>query len=169
MSAHGGANAAGEVSAQQSRKRVKLENDQEASGSGAKILKKSASTDPAAAHRQLVLEFVVGGLNPLGDVDEPHFKAMMHGFAKDDNLTLPDRSSISALVDERVTMTKKRLKEMLRGQAVSLACNTWTSWDQTETTMMALTAHWIDADWELVSACLAVLEVPSSDATPTAT
>lgn len=153
MSAHSGVNPAGDMSVQQSRKRHnKSEDDQEALGGGGKILKKSASIDTAAAHRQLVLEFVVGGLNPLSVVDEPHFKAIMHGFAEDVTLTLPGRSTISTLVGEKVATAKTRLKEMLRGQSVSLTCEmSSTSWDQLETPIMGIvTAHWIDADWELV-------------------
>ena len=171
MSAHDGGNPAGDMSIQRSRKRPKSEDDRDASGGGGKLLKKSASTDTAAEHNHLVLEFIVGGLNPLGVVDEAHFKAMMHGFAEDGNLTLPGRSTISNLVDEKVAKAKTGLKEMLRGQAVSLTCEmSSTSWDQLETPVMGVvTAHWIDADWELVSACLAVLEIPRYDATPTST
>ncbi|CAN0152245.1 unnamed protein product, partial [Laminaria digitata] len=126
--------------------------------------------DPAAEHRQLLLKFVVGGLIPLSTVDEPHFKAMVQGFAGDGgNLTLPERGAISVLVDEKVAEAKKGLKEILRGQAASLTCDSWTSGDLAGGTMMGVTAHWIDEDWELVSACLAVLEVSGSDATPTVT
>lgn len=146
------------------KKRAISEDGQGSGSGGEKVLKKSESTDPAAAHKQLILDYVVEGLNPLDFVDDPHFRAMLRGFAEDNTLVLPDRGAISALVGEKVATAKIRLKDMVRGEAVSLTCRSWMPGG--ETTMMAVTAHWVDADWELQSACLAVVKVSTSDPPP---
>ncbi|CAN0591401.1 unnamed protein product, partial [Laminaria digitata] len=52
------------------------------------------------------------------------------------------------------------LKELVRGQKVSLTCDGWTSGN--EIPMMAVTAHWINEDWELKSACLSMSELTGS-------
>lgn len=124
-------------------------------------LKHAGAADQATAeHRRLVLGFIVGGLQPLSVVDEPCFKLMLSGLARNNDLAIPGRGSMSALVGEKATAARERLKQMLAGQAVSLTCDGWTSDHCDEVPMMRVTAHWIDEKWDSQSACLSVFELP---------
>ena len=77
------------------RKKRALAEDTKASGKDGGIMKYLGS-EQAAVHRRLVLGFIVGGLKSISVVDEPDFKAMLRGFAKNNNLEIPGRSTLSA-------------------------------------------------------------------------
>ncbi|CAN0288857.1 unnamed protein product, partial [Scytosiphon promiscuus] len=121
---------------------------------------KYVTKDEAGVHSRLILGFIVGGHKAMSVVEEEHFAIMLRGFARRPNLVIPCRRTVSTLLAETAIVARIGLKELVRDQKVSLTCDGWTLGN--EIPMMAVTAHWINKDWELKSACLSVFELTGS-------
>lgn len=93
-------------------------------------------------------------------VDSPSFQAFVHEL--DPRYVIPGRKVVSrTLIPARYDKTKSEKKaRMSRSKAKAVTTDMWTS--ASNTSYMGVTAHWIEEDFSMQSACLAVKPAPGS-------
>ena len=67
-----------------------------------------------------------------------------------------DRKTVARKISEKATLVKAGLMEMLKDRFFALTCDHWTSCAMQA--YLAVTIHWIDDNWELISATLSCNE-----------
>jgi hypothetical protein len=96
------------------------------------------------------LDWVVTKFRPLSEVKDPSFRAMVRTL--NPKVTMISKAKILTLANAKAAKLKVALERMMKGQHVSFTTDGWTS--IAKTAYVAVTAHWIDEDWELISVVL---------------
>ncbi|XP_063775419.1 E3 SUMO-protein ligase ZBED1-like [Pseudophryne corroboree] len=105
-----------------------------------------------------LLTFIIKGFHPFSIVEEDEFKKFVHSLCPAYNL--PTRKTVSSslllrLYNSTVQEVRSTLQEV---DAVCLTTDSWTSLNNQS--FNAITAHFINSEWQLRSVLLECLEMP---------
>ncbi|CAM9858359.1 unnamed protein product, partial [Discosporangium mesarthrocarpum] len=94
-----------------------------------------------------IADFVIVDQQPLSVVEEQTFRRLLCITANKDDLKLPGRRALRALILARMESAVRTLKEdVLKGRTVTATSDIWTA--NTGVPSISLTAHWIETTTE---------------------
>lgn len=124
-------------------------------------MRRLTSPDESEAQLGLIVRLIIADLRPISLVEEPAFMNMLRGFAGDAQLSMPCPRTVANRVAARAAVAKAGLVQELRGEALTLTSECWTSVSQVP--MLGISAHWLTKDFDMRSACLGVVELCASN------
>ncbi|CAN0024555.1 unnamed protein product, partial [Discosporangium mesarthrocarpum] len=94
-----------------------------------------------------IADFVIVDQQPLSVVEEQTFRRLLCSSANKDDLKLPGRRALRALILARKECAVRTLKkDVLKGCTVTATSDIWTA--NTGVPYISLTAHWIETTTE---------------------
>jgi zinc finger BED domain-containing protein 1 (E3 SUMO-protein ligase ZBED1) len=100
----------------------------------------------AENQREKYLRWVVESHKPLGECDNPYFRAYLETF--DPKVKHEERHSVTRRLEVKAQEIREGVKVMIANQKIAFTTDCWTS--MANESFIALTAHYID-NWELYS------------------
>lgn len=119
-----------------------------------KELKPATTSGPMDAHvgklhglKAYIVRWMVDTYQPLSVVERESFKAMIKFI--NPRASVPARAQVVAWLDEFEEAARQTVIQFIREEFVALTSDAWTSANQDP--YLALTAHFINSNWEQVS------------------
>eukprot|EP01036_Dinobryon_divergens_P037140 gene37140-48522_t len=121
--------------------------------SASKMLRQSKLSDHLCDRRTFMyrlMKWIVNGFNNIDEVEDSYFRGLR--LSVNPNVPIVCRDTVEGSLLDQYQIIKYYVKAYLCKRLLALTTDSWTS--VANENFVALTAHFIDDDWELRSACV---------------